>query len=122
MGRERYHEIWNMLRYKFPNIPSEKLDTLPDLVFQLIVLVQNPDALANERENHVMKIFDFFIEAKLNELDSFIDFLVENYQITKADIKEVFLSQISTEDIDQFSYEKNKLYDFVLNIYPEERN
>ncbi|MBY8995832.1 MAG: hypothetical protein KGD59_14880, partial [Candidatus Heimdallarchaeota archaeon] len=110
-GRERYYVISQMIKSRFPDIPYESLEDLPEMIFQLLEYSKNQAEVSSlVVDKHIMKIYDLFIAARIAELDSLINFLLEPLAITKANVSEVFLNQFSEEDIDQLSHEKKKLY------------
>ena len=63
-----------------------------------------------------MKIYDFFIDSKLEEINKLVELVIQSLQISIADIKEVFLSQLLIGDRENFTYEKNRLLHNVENL------
>ncbi|MCK5158304.1 MAG: hypothetical protein KAR08_04060, partial [Candidatus Heimdallarchaeota archaeon] len=122
-GRERYYAISQMTRKRFPDIPYTSLENLPEMLLQLLE-ISKPEANISEHliEKHIMNIYDLFIAVKIDELKSLINFLLEPLETTKVNVSEVFLKQFSEVDIDQLSYEKKQLYDYILEMPQEQSN
>lgn len=107
---ENYHHL-------FPEIPYKELTPLLEMIFELIDIIQiKTNDTKDISETQLLKIYDFFIDSKLEEINKLVELVLQSLQISIADIKEVFLSQLLIGDKENFTYEKNRLLHYVENL------
>lgn len=107
---EIYHHL-------FPEIPYKELTPLLEMVIELIDIIQIKTNDTNDiSETQLLKIYDFIIDSKLEEINKLVELVIRSLQISIADIKEVFLSQLLIGDKENFTYEKNRLLHYVENL------
>ncbi len=107
---ENYHHL-------FPEIHYKELTPLLEMIFELIDIIQiETNDTKDISETQLLKIYDFFIDSKLEEINKLVELVKQSLQISIADIKEVFLSQLLIGDKENFTYEKNRLLHYVENL------
>ncbi|HUT82644.1 MAG TPA: hypothetical protein VMZ29_15720 [Candidatus Bathyarchaeia archaeon] len=116
-GREGQFTLIKILHHLFPKVPQPSLTILLELLFELLEIVKT-DSVENNSiaTNQLMKIYDIFIETKLDEINKLLELVTQSLLISTIEIKEVFLSQLMTEAKEDFTYEKNKLFNFVQSL------
>ncbi len=117
----RYQAIENY-HHLFPEIPYKELTPLLDMIFELIDIIEiKTNDTKDISETQLLKIYDFFIDSKLEEINKLVELVIQSLQISIADIKEVFLSQLLIGDKENFTYEKNRLLHYVENLTVKNR-
>ncbi|MHA1556818.1 MAG: hypothetical protein ACTSPM_07775 [Candidatus Heimdallarchaeota archaeon] len=115
--RERQFGITQLLKYRFPDLAKHDIMTLLELIFELNRIIKEDSVYdRKDLENQTMETFDFFINVMLNDILELLKIITKTMAITKSDIKEAFLSKMLIEDKKNFSYEKNRLFNFISNL------
>ncbi len=116
-GKENKVSIIQFLMHRYPEIAAHDLLTLIRLINELVLIVK--DEFIHDQEdisNQALEIFDFFINEKLTEILKLLKLISKELEISKDNIKEIFLPLLLTEDKNDFSYEKERLFDFISNL------
>jgi len=107
----------DIFQYLFTDISFSKLTNLYILLSELKNLViEKSDSDESNATDKIMEIYDFFIKLKLEELNKLIQLFFKSLPISITEFSEAFHQELITEEKENFSYEKNKLFEFIKGI------
>jgi len=108
----------DIFQYLFADIPYTILTELYILLAELRKIVNDKSDDDDEKKitAKIMEIYDFFIALKLEELNEIIQLIIKSLPVSIAEIREAFHQELMIEEKENFSYEKNKLFDFIQSI------